>query len=314
VSVSVDRLRRYEQNQGERVQALAARRVSSRAALAGAVPVARGLKADALLSGTCSDVSSDELDFCTRLDPEGRFGLSYGRADHQVYTNLGRYSRRPSLGELFGTSLLVRGNPSLRPERGTTAEVGGRFQHLHGARRLFWADAAAFARFSSDLVSYVRTAQGYLVPENSDRARTLGSELSVGASPVSPLEVSASASLLDPRDVSPDRQIVNALLPFNSRLTLGALATLRHGFRLFWLSEAALSVRYHHQSSRFADPAGLAVIPAQSTVDVELSTLHLDRHVDVRMRAANALDAKRYDVVGFPLPGRSYFWSTEVRW
>jgi iron complex outermembrane receptor protein len=49
-------------------------------------------------------------------------------------------------------------------------------------------------------------------------------------------------------------------------------------------------------------------------VDVELSTLHLDRHVDVRMRAANALDAKRYDVVGFPLPGRSYFWSTEVRW
>ncbi len=314
VSAAVDRLRRYEQNQGERVQALAARRMSSRAALAGALPVAQGFVFDALLSGTCSDVGLGALDFCTQLDPEGRAGLSYARSNYQVYTNLGRYSRTPSLGELYGTSLLVRGNPALEPERGTTAEVGARLQHVRGLRRLFWADAAAFARFSSDLVSYVRTAQGYLVPENSDRARTLGSEISVGTSPVAPLEVSASASLLDPRDVSPGRQTTNDLLPFQSRLVVGALATLRHGFELHWLSEAVVSVRCYYQSSRFADPAGLAVIPAQRSLDVEASTLHIDRHVEVRMRVANALDAKRYDVVGFPLPGRSYFWSAELKW
>jgi iron complex outermembrane receptor protein len=43
-------------------------------------------------------------------------------------------------------------------------------------------------------------------------------------------------------------------------------------------------------------------------------TAHLERRLEMRWRVANALDATRVDVVGFPLPGRSYFWSTEVTW
>jgi iron complex outermembrane receptor protein len=314
VSVSVDRLRRHETHQGERAAALSAERLGSRAALAAALPLGRGVTVDALASGTCSDVATSELELCTSLAPEGRVGTSFEHDDSQLYANVGRYTRAPTLGELFGTSLLVRGNPLLGSEAGTTAELGGRWQHRRGARRLVWADAAAFARFSTDLVSYVRTAQGYLVPRNSDTARTLGSELLVGVSPVRPVELSASVSLLDPRETSPDRQTSNDLLPFQSRLTTRGMATFRQGFDFAWLSEAALSIRYHHQSSRFADPAGLAVIPGQHSFDVEASTLHLDRQVDVRFRIANALDTRRYDVVGFPLPGRSYFWSTEVTW
>lgn len=314
VTLSIDRLRRYELNQGRRVQALAARRFASRAALAAVAPVTSGVTLDALLSGTCSDVTTDDLDACKRFDPEGRVGTSYFDGDYQLYTNVGRYTRTPSLGELFGTSLLVRGNPLLEPERGTTAEFGGRWQSLLAARRLIWVDVAAFARFSNELVTYTRTAQGYLVPSNSDTARTLGSEMLVGASPLAMLELSLSLSLLDPRDTSPNRQTENDLLPFESRLTTTALATLTRDFASVWLSEASLSVRYHYQSSRYADQAGLAVLPAQGSLDLEAGSVHLARSVDVRFRVMNVTNAKRFDVVGFPLPGRSYFWSTEAKW
>jgi iron complex outermembrane receptor protein len=312
VTAAITRLRRYEQSQGENVLVLAKHRVASRLAVGALVPLGARFLADALLSGTC--LGADDADVCDRVDPEGRVGASYEGESIQVYSNLGHYIRQPSLGELFGTSVLVRGNPALRSERGYTGELGARWQHANAARRLAWVDAAAFARYSSLLVDYVRTAQGYLTPRNNDSARTLGSELLVGVAPWRMLELAVSASLLDPRDTSADRQTVNDILPFKSRLLTTALASFGREFDSLWLGFASLSARYHYQASRFADPAGLAVIPAQSTLDLELLTAHLERRLEMRWRVANALDATRFDVVGFPLPGRSYFWSTEVTW
>ena len=69
-----------------------------------------------------------------------------------------------------------------------------------------------------------------------------------------------------------------------------------------------------HQSSRYSDPAGLGVIPEQDTVDVEMAAVGWDRQLRAVLRVANVFDAERFDVVGFPLPGRSGFFSMEARW
>jgi iron complex outermembrane receptor protein len=198
---------------------------------------------------------------------------------------------------------------------GDTIELGSRYQKSRpGGLPLFWIDLAGFARHSRNLVTYVRTAQGYLHPLNRDRARSVGGELAAGVAPFAGLQLMAHLDLLDARDTSPSRVVKNDLLPFTSRAAAFVRARYEHELGLKALHSAALGARYAFQSSRFADPAGLAVIPAQRFFDLEAELTALGRAIVTRARISNLLDAQRFDVVGFPLPGRSFFLSTEVTW
>jgi hypothetical protein len=58
----------------------------------------------------------------------------------------------------------------------------------------------------------------------------------------------------------------------------------------------------------------LIVIEAQSAVDLELSSQWLDRSLAARVSARNALDARQFDTVGYPLAGRSLHASLEAWW
>lgn len=315
LSVSTERLRRFERAGGAPVQLLAARRISLRPSLSAEQELGGGVSVRGTAALRCFDTSTAELSTCSELLPEGRLGASQRGERHEIYVNVGRYQRLPTLSELYGTSLLVRGNSRLEVERGSTLEVGGRYQVLRrGQSPLLWLDGAAFARWSTDLILYVRTAQGYLIPENRAASRTLGAEFGGGLAPLGGLEISGHVSLLDARDTSPGRTLGNDVLPFISPATLAALAAYTLSFDESAFDEATFGVRVTHQSSRFADPAGLGVIPAQTQTDLELAARLFERHVTLRGRLANLFDARRFDVVGFPLPGRSAFLTMETTW
>ncbi|MCL2450748.1 MAG: TonB-dependent receptor, partial [Polyangiaceae bacterium] len=86
-----------------------------------------------------------------------------------------------------------------------------------------------------------------------------------------------------------------------------------------WRSPEGLSglggeVRGLYQSSRYVDPAGLGIIPQQMTVDVEVDATWFDGLLTARARVADLLDAKRTDIVGYPLPGRSAYFGLEASW
>jgi iron complex outermembrane receptor protein len=103
-------------------------------------------------------------------------------------------------------------------------------------------------------------------------------------------------------------------LPFRSRLVVasGVRATTGPtGVR--FAEELALRARHVYQSSRYADLAGLAVIPEQHALDLDASASALEGRAVLRARVVNVFDTARYDVVGFPLPGRSFFASFEGR-
>jgi iron complex outermembrane receptor protein len=232
----------------------------------------------------------------TQTQPAGRVGVQYGE-DVALLANVGRYARVPTLGELYGISGVVRGNDELRPEQGVTADLGVRASFERGA-----IDAFVFARSASDLVSYVRAAQGYVVPFNVGSARVLGSELAAWVSPWSWLRCELAATLLDPRDTT--GTLANDVLPHLSRLVVVPRIEARS-------KHLVGRVSYIHQSSRYADRAGLVVIPEQGSLDVDLE-LHLP-HTIVRARLTDALDQIRFDQVGYPLPGRSGHIALEVR-
>jgi vitamin B12 transporter len=249
---------------------------------------------------------------CAHFEPTGRLGAGFRGNGYTMFANVSRYQRQPTLGELYGAGVLVRGNTSLRPELGLSADVGARGLLRAGAWS-FHGEASAFVRSADDLVSYARAAQGYVVPVNVGRARVAGLELGVGARAFEHLELGCNLSLLDPRDTTPGRRLENDFLPFMSRLVLSPRALLTTGeLAGDTLKRADLSADLSYGSNRFADPAGLVVIPEQTTLGVTGSASWLSGVLMTRVRVANLTGAQRFDIVGYPLPGRSVYASLEV--
>ena len=122
-----------------------------------------------------------------------------------------------------------------------------------------------------------------------------------------------STTALDPRDTS-DVRPVNDLLPYQSRLLLASRIELAIPFEDTWLRAVKATVSYFYQASRYADRAGLIVIPAQGSLDVDAELADLGGHLSLRARVANLLNETRFDLVGFPLPGRAAYLSMEARW
>jgi iron complex outermembrane receptor protein len=278
--------------------------------------VFEALKLRALASGECHHTGANPDSTCDVLEPTGRVGVDVGEGHLHVLANAGRYVRVPTLGEVYGVDAVVHGNPNLQPESGYTGDAGFRAQAGRGA--VFdgaYVDAFAFAHWVDGLIAYERTGQGYVTPYNVGSARVLGAELlgSVGFAKI--FRAEASATMLDPRDTSADRTTVNDILPYRSRLV--ASPDLRADWKRpsrDGLSGAGGSVRLLYQSSRYADPAGLGVIGAQTTVDLDAYLAWFDGRLTLRGRVADLFNAVRTDIIGFPLPGRSIYFGLEATW
>ena len=313
-TVSVERLQRYRRSNGRSELELSARRSMTRASFGAVYGLTERLFVEGNGAIECFATSTGSLAFCDSVAPTGRLGASFRAERYEIYSSVGEYHRLPTLSELYGASLLVRGNDTLHAESGLSGEVGGRWHWLGaGGHRLMWTDASVFGRNTRELVTFVRTAQGFMHPVNRDSARTVGAETVLGASPLRWLEGEATLSLLDSRDTSSDRETVNDVLPFASQLVGGARLSFLLELRRSAIDRVGLTLRGLHQSSRYVDPAGLGVVPSQNTLDVEFDMTFLDEQIRAALRLANILDAERFDVVGFPLPGRSGFLSLEAK-
>ena len=79
------------------------------------------------------------------------------------------------------------------------------------------------------------------------------------------------------------------------------------------LRRAGLDVRLSHRASRLADPAGLLVLPASTTLDLG-ATLRFGREHGLSLRAAvdDVFDAGHFDFIGYPVPGRRFHCSAEA--
>ncbi len=252
-------------------------------------------------------------DGCGDVEPAGRVGVGARLGAVSAFVNVSRYQRQPALGELFGVGPLVRGNRDLRPELGVGVDAGARGLWRRGNLRL-QAEASAFARRASELVTYARTAQGYVLPINVGEARVLGLELGGGLRAFEHLQADCNVTLLDPRDTTPGRRLDNDFLPFTSRLVVAPRVLVSSGdLSDAALARADLAVDLTYLSNRFADPAGLIVIPEQTTLGLSGSATWLDGALVSRARLANLLNAERFDIVGYPLPGRSLYVSLEVK-
>ena len=297
-------------------------RVSNRVATFGAWRPLRALGLHALAALECHTTRGRADRFggpvavhsraCGTLEPSARLGTRVALSPQlEVLANVARYVRVPTLGELYGSSPLVEGSPGLGVERGWTADAGLRAElPLAGRAGHVSLESFAFVRAASDLVRFRRTGLSSAAPYNVAASRFLGLEAALAGELLDVLSLTATATLLDPRETTDDRSrdpTTNDVLPLMSKLTssLRLEAFAAPGWQALAQDRVSGAVSFFHRSARYDDPAGLTVLPAQNLFDAELATTHLDGALQVRAAVRNVLDARQLDLLGLPVPGRS---------
>lgn len=248
------------------------------------------------------------------IEPDGRLGAAYQLSDAlKLVANLGHFNRRPTLGEQFGLSALVRGNEDLVPERGEGADVGAQLAVGDSTGLQLSGSAFGFGRWSRDLITYRRSSFGVVTPFNVAEARVLGAELGARVAWKRWLRLDSSLALQDPRGRSPDSALGNDLLPYHSRLVTSSRLSFS-GQEQRSIPAWSLGVGALHRSSKFADPAGLIVIPEQTSFNLELGLSWLRGQLLTQVALRNLFGAREFDLLGQPLPGRTLHLSAELGW
>ncbi len=251
---------------------------------------------------------------CGQLEPSGRIGAQVGHAPLTLLANAGRYARVPTLSELYGISGAARGNSALVPETGISVDAGIRAAgSSRGVFRGAAIDLFGFVRLASDLIAYQRSSWGYAIPFNVGSARVAGVELLAEYAPAPFFFFELAATVIDPRNTSALRP-ANDILPYQPELTVVPRVQLRAPIRASPIDASKLSVTYFYESSRYADPAGLVVIPEQGSLDLDAEIGAFRDRVVLRGRLVNLLDQTRFDLIGYPLPGRAVYVALEAKW
>lgn len=294
---------------------LRARRAASRLTGGVVADLARAVELNALAALEYHATTATTAGGGGTFEPTARAGGRFRIRDGlEFLANVGRYARVPTLGELYGTSAVVRGNADLTAERGYVADSGARFALKLPQVEVF-AEVFGFARFASDLIAYRRSSFGVVRPYNVAEARVLGVEVAASAKAWNHLRVEIALTGLDPRDTSATRTTPSDLLPFRARLVaVPSVEVFAGPFPALALDRVSALARLTYRAAYAADPAGLVVVPEQAPLDVELAFSFWKSRVTAQLVVSDLFDVARFDVVGLPLPRRGVHGSLEVWW
>lgn len=235
-----------------------------------------------------------------------RGGLLWKPVDgFKLRGNAGRAFRFPSLFELFGDSALIAGNPHLKPEKGLNLDSGFELTRNH---ELIAAKAGItfFYQDVDNLIQFVRTLV-LTRPENVDRATIKGVESSLSVTALAAFRLDATHTWLTSRIRSKVAARDGRKIPFrppNQWLLRGA--AFRE--RLFsWMTRAELWTELEFTSSHFVDGNNMVSVPERRILGAGLELKLLDDRLELAFDGRNLTNEQVMDVVGFPLPGRTFF-------
>lgn len=227
-----------------------------------------------------------------------------------VRANAGRYSRLPSIHELYGDSGFVLGNPALLPESGWNGDVGAGWRLVREQLSLSW-DAAFFGSRVDHLIQFQQDAYGRAHAINIGRARVLGFETSLDARISRYARLIADFTYNDARDVS-DTALGRhqKQLPNRPRSHFYARPEVR------WPMRRDLTVGAYVDlditDGNYLDPANLERLPARYIFGAGLFAEASRAHLMIIGSAQNLGDTRSFDFAGFPLPSRAFFVSARL--
>ncbi len=212
----------------------------------------------------------------------------------------GRFSRDPSLLELFGDRGAVVGNPRLKPETGVKAELGYALGERDWSGWRLGGELVAFGSRLDDMILLWPNAQGVVIPRNIASAQLYGLEGSIALRVPGNVTIEASGTLLHSEDTSGGFADGNPLPGRPAEEGFLAARWSPGRWQLGW------EVTYVGENS--TDPLNLPRyrIPARSLNDARVARA-FGRGFTVGLEARNVFNVQTRDVLRFPLPGRMVF-------
>ena len=218
--------------------------------------------------------------------------------------NVSTAFRAPSFLELFGDRGSIVGNPKLDPERGfnwdlglaATPEDGDWFRAVRLEAIYFYADV-------DDRILFIQNSQRTAVAENVARSRNQGVELTAAAAFPAGFRATANATVQRTEDLSPSPSRHGNDLPGQPRTDVVGRVEWRE-------APVTLFTELEYLGKNFLDPANLQEVSDRFLVAAGLKVAVTDE-LGLTFEARTLADVRVSDVIGYPLPGRSFFGSIE---
>ncbi len=227
--------------------------------------------------------------------------LRWQPQDHWlVDAALRRALRLPNLQEMFGDSATVIGNPQLLSETASSAELGALGKTRMGPIAVT-GELRGHATWAENLIQLVGLGPHQAMYQNVGQARLLGAEATLAAD-WNGLRGELRHTTLVTRDQSGRVGYDGKVLPMRPRTRWGGLARWQTDLGS-WRSSLWASLDW--QAGAFVDAANLVVTPARTlaAAGIRLSTSQPSIFVDLRVD--NVTNAAVYDLIGYPLAGRT---------
>jgi iron complex outermembrane receptor protein len=255
-----------------------------------------------------------------------RLGVRFRATDAlALKANLGRYFRPPTVVEIFGDRGFLVGNTTLRPEDGWTGDVGVVIapRGAVGPLAQVYLETSGFLTRATDLIVLLPTSGRRSRAGNVGAATLFGGELAAQARLALGLSVTASYTLVLSRQDSPLVSSDGKSIPGRPRHEIGLrldgerrLTRVRVGA---WVDLALVSGNYLDEGNLEEVPprrlvgAGVrAVLDERIALSLDVKNLFDARVHEVPLPGGGHVDRALADVLGYPLPGRSFLVTVEL--
>ena len=242
-----------------------------------------------------------------------------------IKSSAGRYFRAPTLTETFGDRGFVVGNPSLEAETGVSADLGLVFAPGigFGAVDRIYLQSAGFVSRPRDAIAFVPTAGGAALAKNLGDAVIYGVEAAATLRLWHSATLSANYTAVDSEQDSPMPSFDGKRLPLRPRhqayLRVDVARRVLGHLAVVWSDVAYTSGNVLDAANMNEVPArrfvgtGLKLAPRRGlVVAVEAKNLTNERVEAITLDPPPRPDLAQVpravsDVLGYPLPGRSYY-------
>jgi hypothetical protein len=229
-------------------------------------------------------------------------------------------TRLPTMFELFGDRGLVLPSPDLEPVSSLTYDGGAAWC----TKRQQWSASTelhAFLQQRRDAIAMFRTAQWQVGHENVSQVEQKGAELGVSGSLFDIFSLRSSLTYLrtgnalaklvaaEPPSTATHWVQLDKRLALRPQWVLFARPEATFAFTNGPVSSVGASAELYYRSFVFVDRANLASVPACRTTALGVALGFLGNRLRLAGRMEDAADARCSDLVGYPLPGRSLFFS-----
>lgn len=227
--------------------------------------------------------------------------------------NISKDFRIPSFLELFGERGSIVGNTKLKPEQSRNGDMGFYLHTKIGSNWKIQSDIAYFQKRIFDMILFLPNSQFTLRPENVDQAFIRGAETSHNIIWNKGVKFNFNYTYQDARNYSDSPALNGKYLPLRSKSQGSALLA-------FFNETSEIGIEYQYIGANYRDRTNeyLGYLPSRQFWNLYIQysaykNKDTGNQLILGFEVRNLSDKRVEDLVGYPLPGRSYYLTGSYR-